>query len=309
VSLSRRLVASAKTRIFRRLWPSGGAALIYHHIGADSPFTRKLAVTIPVAAFKAQLARLESGFQVVPFSKLAADRFDRRLVALTFDDGYRSFLTTALPLLEAARCPVKMFLNSDQVDGRLGWLNKLSVILERADNASLAAFAREALPRRRVEAPHDVWEYWRYFDPETTLAAIDTAYQRYGADLDPTELFLSRADVAALKDHPLIEWGSHTARHLPLERLAPEARRAEIAAGHASLAEVLGERLDGFALPFGSQFSLTPEIAELVEPYDDFMVSSTGSRCVYSIVGRMHELQRIPAQAEVEATLGLMAGV
>jgi peptidoglycan/xylan/chitin deacetylase (PgdA/CDA1 family) len=44
-----------------------------------------------------------------------------RMVALTFDDGYRDFLTHALPVLEANGCPSTVFVVSGLLGGTNGW--------------------------------------------------------------------------------------------------------------------------------------------------------------------------------------------
>ena len=85
--------------------------LMYHAI--DSNDGDRLAVT--PETFAEQMAYLaNNGFQVISLQAAIRALDDSasldRAIVLTFDDGYRDFLTTAMPVLERYRFPATLFI-------------------------------------------------------------------------------------------------------------------------------------------------------------------------------------------------------
>lgn len=96
-------------------------ALAYHDISVS--WQHDLAVT--PETFAHQLARLaERGYTGVTLSELAAGSLDRRVVAITFDDGFRSVLTQAKPALDSLGWPGTVFAVTDGVGspGGASWI-------------------------------------------------------------------------------------------------------------------------------------------------------------------------------------------
>lgn len=288
----------------------GAGILTYHHIGAPNAYISRLGICVEAEEFSRQLVELKRRFKIVPYSEVLRHRDDRRLLALTFDDGYRSLLTTTLPILKAHDCPAKVFLNADQVDGALGWLNKLNLIVEALDDAAVAEFARRALPTMTLTEPRKIFPYWRFFEHPHTLAAIETEFASLSATRAAppwSQLYMSRSDIVSLLAEPLLEWGSHTERHLPLDRISAEERRKAIVEGHARLRQLLGDRLSGFALPFGSPNLRRADIAADVAEIDDVFLTATNQRSWRVKVGPLLEMQRVAGDRPFDATLALLA--
>lgn len=107
--------------------PSSGAAvavdiLTYHSISeAGGP------TSIPPELFEDHLRALDaSGCTVVPLAALAdwhdgEAELPERCVVITFDDGFRDFLTDAHPRLDARGWPATVFLPTSKVGGREDW--------------------------------------------------------------------------------------------------------------------------------------------------------------------------------------------
>lgn len=99
--------------------PPRARILCYHSIG-----TPRWGVNdVPPRLFARQLERaMKAGYQFVPAADLAAADAtvpDRR-VALTFDDGLRSLLTNAAPVLADLGVPWTAFVVTDWADGHHG---------------------------------------------------------------------------------------------------------------------------------------------------------------------------------------------
>lgn len=93
--------------------------LMYHHIDASAP----AATSVTPAQFEQHLARLEAeGFEVVRLDALleavrAGADPRRKLVAITFDDAYRSIYEAGLPALERRGWQGAVFINTGGVTG------------------------------------------------------------------------------------------------------------------------------------------------------------------------------------------------
>ena len=102
----------------------GPSILMYHSIAEnpDDPFA------VSVGAFREQISWLSKhGFEVVSLSfllrSIEARNYGilRKRVVITFDDGYRDFVTDALPILSDHGAPATVFLVTDMLGGSASW--------------------------------------------------------------------------------------------------------------------------------------------------------------------------------------------
>jgi peptidoglycan/xylan/chitin deacetylase (PgdA/CDA1 family) len=96
------------------------SVLVYHTISAP-PEPLPGDIDISCEKFGRQLQWLSRWRRVVRLDETLSGA-SSRLVAITFDDGYRDNLTVALPLLEKFRLPMTLFVTAGFV-GREGYLS------------------------------------------------------------------------------------------------------------------------------------------------------------------------------------------
>ena len=123
----------AATRLRSTAWSARGRVhaadglrvLFYHRISDDRD---ELAVTPKSFAEQMEVlaaARLQGVDVATAVNMLIAGELDPRIVALSFDDGYRDVAVEALPILERHRFTATVFLATAVTDGRvrLYWYN------------------------------------------------------------------------------------------------------------------------------------------------------------------------------------------
>jgi peptidoglycan/xylan/chitin deacetylase (PgdA/CDA1 family) len=103
--------------------PTSLAVLMYHSVGGPMP--EGLAdLSVPTSELAEHLAALRAdGFELLGLTDaLAAAGQGRRVVALTFDDGYRDFVDNALPVLVDAGAGATLYVPTDHLGGTAAWL-------------------------------------------------------------------------------------------------------------------------------------------------------------------------------------------
>ncbi|GAA4602995.1 peptidoglycan/xylan/chitin deacetylase (PgdA/CDA1 family) [Actinoplanes octamycinicus] len=103
-------------------------ALMYHSVSAVDGPLRDLAV--PPDRLAEQLEALTAaGYRLVGLTE-ALDQVragsTEKLLAVTFDDGYRDFLTAGVPALRAAGAGATLYASVGHLGGRAGWLGRWS---------------------------------------------------------------------------------------------------------------------------------------------------------------------------------------
>jgi peptidoglycan/xylan/chitin deacetylase (PgdA/CDA1 family) len=150
-----------------------------------------------------------------------------RAVMITFDDGYRSVLTDALPVLERHGIPATVFVCTGAVGRQVRfWFDAVA-----------AAEGEEAVERAKALA----YGEWR------DLAA--RAERPVGAG-DP-HAPLTVDELRQLAAHPLIAIGAHTVTHPILAKAPAAVQRDEIAGSCAALRTWIGTAPAAFAYPNG----------------------------------------------------------
>jgi peptidoglycan/xylan/chitin deacetylase (PgdA/CDA1 family) len=242
-------------RLVFRIGRRNPKVILYHACEpVESPFIRDLEVNTPPAEFAAQLDFLGRYYDVVPIAALEGDRFPAGAAAVTFDDGYRSVLEHATPLLEARGLPATVYLVTDVVDNDdLVWVNELNWLLVTHPAATGAVVGeRLGLPEEATTGAV-VASVLHEFDPAVVadlLAALWAAVPATRDELlDGLDLYLGWDEVRAMEGRG-ISFGSHTATHPNLRGLTLDAVDDEVDRSVEAMHRELGH-CRSFAYPFG----------------------------------------------------------
>ena len=136
--------------------------LVYHHVSQATPAS----TSVTPEQFASHMDYLaNNNYQVVPMPRLLgllADKseFNPKLVAITFDDAYRSVLSNALPILQQHKWPFTVFVSTDAIDaGQPAHLTWQELRLLADSGGTIANHSRTHLhmPSRKPEESTDTW--------------------------------------------------------------------------------------------------------------------------------------------------------
>jgi peptidoglycan/xylan/chitin deacetylase (PgdA/CDA1 family) len=248
-------------------------------------------------AFERQLRWLKRRFQIVPLRSLVAaaangDGAVGRKVALTFDDGLRSNVSVAYPILHKLAIPATFFICPGLVD-RGSWLWNHEA---RRRFASLDAPARRELAQE-WRAPHDVEpfiEWMKTLDLDLRRqveARVREATPRFA----PTPAEREECDLASWEelrrlDPAVVTIGSHTLTHAILPRISSADAEIEVRDSRQQLERGLQRPVELFAYPNGNH---NAAVAACVRKH--YRAAVTASRGWVSRGADAHELPRLAA--------------
>lgn len=115
--------------------------LQYHHISDTTPPSTSLSPT----KFVEHLELVESlGFQVLPLDQVIntlrnGESFQKKTLAITFDDGYDSIYTHGFPELKKRDWPFTVFINPQAIDEKHGSTMTWAHLKEMQENGALIA--------------------------------------------------------------------------------------------------------------------------------------------------------------------------
>ncbi len=239
---------------------------MYHRIVPDDFDARfDFGMCVRQSHFVEQLSYLRSLGDVLPMTEVVDRRLrgaplPRRIISITFDDGYLDNLDIAAPLLARSRLPWTLFVTTgglesgvalwwdrviesvrawrgDSIDLRglgLGQLGTVYPLTEasRADVAVDIISAAWTLPKRHVD---DV------------VAALE---EGAGPSAQPGPRRMSTDQIASLHARG-VEIGAHTCSHIDLTRQSAAQVQRELQDSRRLLSEVCGAPIRGFAFPAG----------------------------------------------------------
>ncbi len=110
------------------------AILCYHSISEDAHETA--VPPIDFAVHLAQLKKKGTSFvsleDIIDWYENKRIGFPKKVIAVTFDDGYVDFETTALPILEKYAVPATLFVIGDSVESRGALKNNIPLLTQEA---------------------------------------------------------------------------------------------------------------------------------------------------------------------------------
>ncbi len=237
-----------------------GTILMYHSISDGPSNTPNSILRVSPQNFDSQMCYLKKNADVVSLSEiiqaLQHGRKAERLVAITFDDGYRDNLTSALPILERYDLPATIFLTTDYLDETsFPWWEALeSILINSKDSSPIDTFYKLAEEFKPA-----------IFNQQTKL--LNDLVRLNNVDGYSTPPMLSWSEAKLLANHPLITIGAHTVSHPSLSNLESAECRRELSQSKEILEAKLGKPIEFLAYPYGTkidagerEFSIAAEV-------------------------------------------------
>ncbi|MCG8421101.1 MAG: polysaccharide deacetylase family protein [Proteobacteria bacterium] len=289
------------------------SALCYHSVGTVDPAYRFDSDVIDATPdeFRQQLEVLHRHCTVISIDDLcdivAGSAPPPNPVLITFDDGYRSCLDVALPILQEFGFPATFFIATDYVSNRrLYWWDTISYVLkttrkhrielayprtmtfelngEGAGNAAGKSTAIGQLLRLvKTEREMDLDEF--------LAGLIGAAEIEWTRDIESRladELIMTWDDVRKLRDAGM-DIESHTRKHRVLHTLHTEKLASELAGSRADIEREIGEPVRTLAYPVGGSIARYPEIRAAMERagYQIGFTAMTGVNYLWRQIDRL----------------------
>jgi peptidoglycan/xylan/chitin deacetylase (PgdA/CDA1 family) len=243
-------------------------AVLYHHIASTlSSLVDRLGVTTAPGVFEAHLRKLARDYEIVSLDTVLSGKLPRRAMLLTFDDGYRSFVDSALPVLRQLGLPSVLFVTGASLDqSTLPLDNLLSYLCASVGLERLAvALDPRARDTRTFVQLLDVlasMPYGRFVGVGDELAARFEVDQR--ALRAQSGIFMEPGDLAGLAADGC-EVANHTRRHLFCRSIPDEEVAREEIVEHARRLEGLtGRPVRAFGYPYGQRRDATPMVERVL---------------------------------------------
>lgn len=204
-------------------------------------------------------------FDVVPIDQAVARLRDpaaaqgRRFVSLTFDGGYRDFLTHAYPVLARHKVPFTLYVPASFPDGlgELWWLG-LEQVVARHDRIGLMIDGVEQRfdcrgIREKREVYDILYDWLRSLPQAERSGAIRDLCGRYRVDLTAISqnAVMTWPELGVLSADPLVTIGSATLNYPVLSRMLNDAAEREMKMGRAVVEAAIGRKALHLAYPFG----------------------------------------------------------
>jgi peptidoglycan/xylan/chitin deacetylase (PgdA/CDA1 family) len=226
--------------------------LTYHRIDdpAARPELMASLVSATQAAFADQMAMVGRDFDPVSLADVLEaldrpERLPRRAVLLTFDDGYRDFMTNAWPVLRAASLPATLFVTTGFAaePARRFWWDHLWSAVRATDRSGPLVTPLGALPVGPANAGATVGKlrtWLKELEHDAAMAQVDAIVGELGEPAPSGEPAVLSWDELRTLAAQGVTLAPHTRTHPLLDRVPIERAVEEIAGSHADLEREIG---------------------------------------------------------------------
>lgn len=182
----------------------------------------------------------------------------KKLLALTFDDGYRDNSTVAYPILKRLGIPFTIYVTTSFPDGEaILWWYAIEQMLQQNEQIALADGS--VLPCRTSQEKLDAFVSLRQSImalPRDGLGErVNAIFEQASFDWRQmcAEEAMSWDDLRELAQDPLVTIGAHTVSHPVLSALSSEQACAEMRDSRERIETNIGAPVTHFCYPFGSR--------------------------------------------------------
>jgi len=296
-------------QLLAKPWKGDACILMYHRVLKDDvALEDKTSIAIGESIFEEQIKYLSENFCVVSMDELCDQTFNshgKPVVALTFDDGYIDNLEIALPILEKYQTPATVYSVTRFLDGDCEmWWYELFEILENNDELffdwggehyswDLSTIEDELICYKMIR------EMMIGHCPKNQ-GILMGKIRGDREKINYVDEVMNRDQLKCLNNSPLITIGAHTQSHGVLSQMEETEIVEDILNSKKKLEELLGEKVEHFAYPFGSEVEASSREYQIVSKLDFKSVVTTKCSPLHFEVGRQSCWPRVTVKSRTK---------
>lgn len=245
----------------------------------------------------------QRGYTFVSLDHLSAQLVGgsgEKLLALTFDDGYRDNFTVAYPLLKRLGIPFTIYVTTSFPDGEaVLWWYAVEQMLQEHDQITLVGgrLLSTRTSQEKLEAFVSLRQSIMALPTDELGDRVNSMFKQANFDwrqICTTEA-LSWTDLRELAQDLLVTIGAHTVSHPVLSALSPEQASAEMGDSRDRIEARIGVPAAHFCYPFGSRNEVGTREFELARKLGFKTATTTRWGHIFrKHRAHLHELPRVP---------------
>jgi len=224
---------------------------------------------LAVAKFSKQIEYLSRHRNVLPLTNVIELLNEGReipngTIAITFDDGYRSFYTLAWPILKPLGIPATVFIATRWINiQEMLWFDKIEYAIEHINDRESIDIQIDGHSlrypinsrREKIRTCYKIKELCKSVDNDIRQIIVEELSNLCGNNfnISPDDDYapLSWNEIIELNADPLISFGSHSDGHGILSKLSTEHAKQDVLVSKREIESHLSEPVRFFAYPNG----------------------------------------------------------
>lgn len=181
---------------------------IYHDVSeAPSEFSKAYNLNVFPEIFEYQINFIKKNFRIISPKDLTRGKFPNKAALITFDDGFRSYFVSAIPILEKHRVPSINFLNMETVKGGLFWGGLITYLYK--ERKSFKNYLKKAAPKALELRPSYLLCNKKLV--KDYLAETGDSFEKEVRQFSGE--FADESDLRKASINPLVFFGNHLYNH------------------------------------------------------------------------------------------------
>ena len=180
----------------------------YHDVSVNpSEFSLRYGLNVPPDIFEFQINFINDNFNVIGPDDLLSDNIPENAALITFDDGFKSYFRTAVPILKKYAIPSVMFLNMAPVKGEIFWSGLITYLCDKTIDFPKFLNLRKDLNE-------DAKPKFLFCSKEIVNSYLDLKNKTFKKEVDEfVGEFADLHDLKSFSDSNLVFFGNHLYKH------------------------------------------------------------------------------------------------
>lgn len=180
----------------------------YHDVSNNpSEFCREYDLTIPIDIFDYQISFINRNFNVISPDVLLIGEIPQYAALISFDDGFKSYFTNAVSILEKYNSPSIIFLNMGPIKGEIFWSGLITYLCDKSSD--FCHYVASSTKCDLNEKP-----LYLYCSREIVNSYITTKGETFRKEVNEfVGDFLTQQDLESVSSNNLVFFGNHLYNH------------------------------------------------------------------------------------------------